>query len=333
MASFDINTVNRLQARKLLNKCGVDGARARAMSLREIKEHLENFVSLGSISEAAVLAGLATSTQEMNRAEGKPDNAGAPWTPAEDKRLNDAFALGSYGSSVPQSILDKLATEHGRTAVGISARLEKNGFVKPNNVINFAALNAYRDANGIVFDHGTRTHVRRVASTDEFETVPEPTPMRAEPTTETAAHAAKGETVKTAETNNVQDAVAQAMGAALGPIFAQLAANNKPAIDVDQIRAIIAEEVPKHVGAYQRFEVKRTDGSEFKMEGLAHYAMPRLLKQWRWTSIPTALSARNGTFAGLLTRRERSSRLLSAAPGSEVASTVGMKATAARPLH
>lgn len=52
-----------------------------------------------------------------------PTNAGKPWTEKEDVELQSAFDRGV-------TIAD-LARVHGRTAVGIQARLEKHGRVPP----------------------------------------------------------------------------------------------------------------------------------------------------------------------------------------------------------
>lgn len=285
MSAFQVTTVNRLQARKLLHKCGVDGARARAMSLRELQEHLQNFVTLGSITESAVCEGLAVSTQELNAREGKPANAGAPWTATDDNDLLDRFCLMFHRDRIEAAseTIQELATAYARTPVSILARLEKHGILTPENTqrtayrVLFSVLNDMREARGIECIGGkfVRAGVPQARENEEFKDIPASIPTRAPKTETTPVTPAKVEEVKA--DNNVQDAVANALGAALGPIFAQLAAN-KPAIDVDQIRAIIAEEVPKHVGAFQRFEVVRENGESVKVEGLAHYAMPRLLR-------------------------------------------------------
>jgi hypothetical protein len=53
-----------------------------------------------------------------------PANAGKPWSDKEDAELLQAFDRGVA--------IKELAQDHGRTPMGIQARLEKHGRVQPN---------------------------------------------------------------------------------------------------------------------------------------------------------------------------------------------------------
>ncbi|MGA4289648.1 hypothetical protein ACI2TJ_22995 [Ralstonia nicotianae] len=58
----------------------------------------------------------------------RPANAGTSWTAEEDKRLLEAFDVGSTPA--------QLAIEHGRTRGAITARLTRHGRLQPMSIQN-----------------------------------------------------------------------------------------------------------------------------------------------------------------------------------------------------
>lgn len=287
---FEVTTLNRLTARKLLTQCGVRPDMARTMSLRQLQEHLSNFVELGTIGRGYVEAELRNAQAE----KGMPPNAGASWTPQADAELADHFARG-IGVSTMASI-------RGRTVGGIYARLCKLGLMEYNQRTNSHDITA----KGIA--------LRASKIGQEFE---ENEPQQA---------AEEGNNATQAGQFADAGAIA-AMDAALALLAAQKArdtavpnGNEVPLGDIQQelsqqhetdqrlaarvgalegtarthagqisriandqatlqqsIADTIAAEVKKVQGAWQRFEIATHD-KVHKIEGLAHKAFPKLLR-------------------------------------------------------
>jgi hypothetical protein len=104
---------------------------ARTMSLKQLKEHLDNFISLGTIP-AGVVAGDLQREQDKS---GQPTNAGAAWTLAMDTELTEHFRRGMSVST--------MAVIKGRTIGGINARLQHLGIQKYNNATGKHDLTPY----------------------------------------------------------------------------------------------------------------------------------------------------------------------------------------------
>ena len=71
----------------------------------------------------AALGALTPTRAAKTAARGAPGNAGKPWTPEEDERLLSAFESGQG--------LEQLAQAHGRSRLGVEARLAKLGKLPP----------------------------------------------------------------------------------------------------------------------------------------------------------------------------------------------------------
>lgn len=254
--SFEVTTVNRLAARKLLTQCGVRPEMARTMSLRQLKEHLDNFVSLGTISAAKICEELGRKSEER----GVPVNAGAPWSQAQDEELRAHYDRGmSVGN---------MASIRGRTVGGIQARLQKLGLVKYNTHTG--------QYERIVEPRGDND----ATDAGEFATPEQIAALEA------ATQALKAEAVEVGE--ELADGT-QVADAALVARVATLERDSKAhavwiAKLVDAQTAMqqaiadtIAAEVKKVQGAWQKFEVVTQDRTH-KIEGLAHKAFPKLLR-------------------------------------------------------
>lgn len=252
--SFEVTTLNRLEARKLLTKCGVRPEMARTMSLRALKEHLDNFVSLGTISGAEVAKSLA----EVQEAKGVPVNAGAPWTEAMDRELREHYDRGMT--------VGTMASIRGRTVGGIQARLQKLGLVRFNTQTG--------QYERIVEPRGDNdaTQAGEFANADQLAAIE-------------AAQIAEQE----AQREKEYDAKSEAANAPLEGRVAVLEQETKQintrigvlAGDSAKLQQVIADtiaaEVKKAQGAWQRFEIV-TGEKVHKIEGLAHKAFPKLLR-------------------------------------------------------
>lgn len=75
-------------------------------------------------------------------ARAAPGNAGKPWSKEEDERLLAAFADGMS--------LEALAAQHGRSRMGIEARLAKHGKLPPPAALPSNRLKARESAASTV---------------------------------------------------------------------------------------------------------------------------------------------------------------------------------------
>lgn len=85
---------------------------------------------------AAVAALEISAAREQRRAQ-LPGNVGRPWTESEEQDLVLAFRTGEQ--------LDEIAGRHGRSLTAIEARLEKLGFLSPEQR---TTRNRYRSGGG-----------------------------------------------------------------------------------------------------------------------------------------------------------------------------------------
>lgn len=281
---FEVTTVNRLSARKLLTKCGVRPEMGRTMSLRQLQEHLSNFVSLGTIRADEV-------TRELAAAQAnQPVNAGAPWSAEQDAELLEHFRRGMSVAT--------MANIRGRTAGGINARLVKLGVMEyQTNTGRYeitrkgrALLNGSNEAEaeqtaralgndatrpGMFADAGALAALdealaaERAARESVAAVLPTPAPMAADAVPNTDAAGA----ILQALTGRV-GAVEQTTREHVKRI-AQLA-HDQASMQV-AIADTIAAEVKRVQGAWHRFEIATQDRVH-RIEGLAHKAFPKLLR-------------------------------------------------------
>lgn len=295
---FEVTTVNRLAARKLLTKCGVRPEMGRVMSLRELKEHLDNFVSLNTISADEVV-------RELNAAQGsQPVNAGAPWTQTMDDELREHFRRG-------MSVSD-MAMIRGRTQGGINARLVKLGLLEYQTSTGRYELTRAGKLlrEGAEDDGGANEYSeqRGGPGTSEFAARNEATrpgqfadrgalaamdaalaEERAQRARENSGVAAQARTpANTPAPTATPDNASPAVGAWTGRIevlerdvrnldkgFRQLSSDH---VSLQKsIADTIAAEVKRVQGAWQRFEIA-TGERVHRIEGLAHKAFPKLLR-------------------------------------------------------
>lgn len=275
-ASFEVTTVNRLAARKLLTVCGVKPEHARVMSLRALQEHLDNLISLGNLSSSDVIAGLTQPTAE-HQAMGtnSAPNNGAPWTSAMDQELAEHFRRGQT--------INQMAMLRGRTAGGIQARLEKLGLVAPSG-------NWIRTSPGFrpPPQSNARTVAGAFASPEQIaEMDSDVTGNRADlaivddpaikaPSAAGPVEATSGEAVAGV------DAFARDLIVKLSHrVSATERVTAKIATELAGMAQTIADTVKAEVertrGAYQRFEIVTPTGIS-RAEGLAHKAFPKLLR-------------------------------------------------------
>lgn len=280
---FEVTTVNRLAARALLTKCGVRAEMGRTMSLRQIKEHLDNFVSLGNISADEV-------TRTLNGAQGnQPQNVGTPWTDQMDAELCDHFARGMSVSS--------MALIRGRTNVGINARLQRLGLQEWNQVTNRYELTA----------QGRLLQSREERMIDEEPIAVPPPPgndatkpgqfadrgaieamdraLAQEKAAREGVQAPKApgiiEPGKDASVANIMNALSARVGVVERNVAGHERAIGKLASDQATLQRTIADtiaaEVKRVQGAWQKFEIVTQDRTH-RIEGLAHKAFPKLLR-------------------------------------------------------
>lgn len=283
--SFEVTTVNRLAARQLLTQCGVRAEMGRTMSLRQLKEHLDNFVSLGNISADTVRGALDAAQGER----GLPQNAGALWTSEMDAELRDHFARGMSAAS--------MANIRGRTVGGINARLDRLGLQRFNTLARVFELT----------EDGRR--LRSQARGEEFQDAPPAGNNATKPgqfadrgaieamdralAEEKAARDSKREDVTgtppkqtpDAQGNLPNDAAVNALEKRVTIVEQTVKTNcsqigklaSAQATLQQTIEDTIAAEVKKAQGAWHRFEIV-TGENVHKIEGLAHKAFPKLLR-------------------------------------------------------
>jgi cobaltochelatase CobS len=259
LAMFEVTTVNRLAARRLLTKCGVRPEMARTMSLKQLTEHLTNFVELSTISADTVKSELAT-----QQGDGVPHNAGQSWTTAMDQELMEHFRRGMD--------LQTMARIRGRTRGGIEARLQKLGLMEYDRYSGRSVLTALgkqlqNDAQG-EHDEDDNKH-------GEFMTPEELAKLDAQVKAESGIKIAP----KLEDGTPVDNAAIAAMiAAALNPVKKDVSTLSGKYAELQQtIADTIAAEVKKAQGAWQKFEIVTQDRVH-KIEGLAHKAFPRLLR-------------------------------------------------------
>jgi cobaltochelatase CobS len=301
--SFEVTTVNRLAARKLLTLCSVRPELARTMSLRQLKEHLDNFIALGSLTESQVTATLAAaSTKNDAPKDFNPPRAGQSWSDGEDMDLRRAFAEGRP--------INTIAAYHGRTVTGIEARLERNGYIEfDRNTRSYKLTDAGRALRtGGESKTATQMDIERKANGGDFhrymmealkhinEDIKKQIPNGAKPETTpgefaTAEQLAAMEAIAAMEAKapTVEKPTPASNGIDLTPrvvalendqkaTSARVAVLAREASTLNQsISDLIATEVKKVQGAWQRFEIVTQDRVH-KIEGLAHKAFPKLLR-------------------------------------------------------
>lgn len=281
MASIEVSTVTRIRARGLLHEAGVPIDRTRAMSLKQIQEHLDNFVSLGTLDEKYVRNELAK-IPAQNAARGTP-NAGKAWDKQQDLELTE-----HYRRKMP---IATMASIRGRSVGSINARLQLLGYLKYNaetgkheQTQRGAELQGGRETSDELdgFEDGTLGNdgadseskwENNATKAGEFATEEQLNAMR-DAVQDKAGDMTGGEAVPT-ENGTAVDEIARNAINSLSKRFGGLA---QAFVESQQaIADTIAAEVKKVQGAWQRFEIK-TEKQEFKMEGLAHKNFARLLR-------------------------------------------------------
>jgi cobaltochelatase CobS len=257
---FEVTTVNRLAARRLLTKCGVRPEMARTMSLRQLSEHVNNFTQLGTLSADVVRSELA----KVNEAT---PNAGQAWTPGMDAELREHFRRGMSVATMAQI--------RGRTAGGINARLQKLGlatwhadtgryvYADPNKMDSDEENEQERIAGEHAKQDAQAGKDGEFLSADDLKLLDELHKPEAKPAAVSALDSAS---------------ISAIVEAALKPVRNDVAklANNQVEL-AQTIADLIAAEVKKAQGAWQRFEIATQDRVH-KIEGLAHKAFPKLLR-------------------------------------------------------
>lgn len=280
MSRIEVTTVNRHAARKLLTEAGVRPEMARNMSLKQLSEHLNNFVGLGTLNEAKVNAALAAVSAE-NEANGIP-NAGKPWDAAQDRELKEHWRRGMDAKT--------MASIRGRTLGAINSRLQLLGILKYDTT----AGKYEETALGRALRAGESDWENNATRAGEFASAEQ---MQAMQDAHNAAEAVKAADAKGAGDDNAQDEQTASTGnearngldegarsaiASLAKKVQDLGNTvNGTSARIAQLQQDIADtiaaEVKKVQGAWQKFEIK-TERHEFKTEGLAHKAFPKLLR-------------------------------------------------------
>lgn len=291
-----ITPVNRIAARKIVTRCGVPFERARTMSLKELQQQIENFVQIKSITADEARKLLATSTQDLNKAEGKPLNAGAPWAQKEDIELIEAFCMGQT--------VEQLAMKHGRTNMGITARLQKHKLLDMSGAKNLERVRQLRSNMEDARARGDSLNLAKIERQAQRQQGFSQAEMRMQmqqimqqlPSDEELKKILDGKELKF-EIVQIDERRAAALDEfkdldeaekSQGDTAEQAQAVPPPAdsippqIDMEALRAMIAEQVAEQVKkaaqSVMKFEIKKPDGSSIKSEGLTHYAFPQLLR-------------------------------------------------------
>jgi len=269
--SFEVTTINRLEARKLLTRCGVRPEMGRTMSLRQLKEHLDNFVTLGTISASEVEMAL-TAAQGV-----QPQNAGAPWSQQMDDELQEHFRRGmSVGT---------MAQIRGRTVGGINARLAKLGLTEYSPRTNSYELTPRGMAlrSEISEDEARERIEKRDAQATKAGEFADAGAIAAMDRALEQERADRAQSIadkagQIPQSNDVLGQRVTALENNTKAISARLANVAKVQGEMQQsIADTVAAAVKAANGAWQRFEIVTQDRVH-KIEGLAHKAFPKLLR-------------------------------------------------------
>ena len=226
------------------------------MSLRQLKEHLDNFIQLGTIPADEVTSALAA-------AQGvQPQNAGAPWTEQMDAELREHFRRGmSVGT---------MAQIRGRTVGGINARLQKLGLLEWKE--RDRRYNATAAGRALLAQNGDGPS----DDDDEQEKGDFLTPEQLAKLDEQAKPQTKSE-ISAAVLDALTPRVVSLENGAKAHAARLATLANDHAKFQQTLADTIAAEVKKVQGAWQRFEIV-TQERVHKIEGLAHKAFPKLLR-------------------------------------------------------
>lgn len=247
--AFEVTTVNRLAARRLLTRCGVKPEMSRLMGLRQLKEHLDNFVGLGQIPGDEVERELSRNAQE----QGLPPNAGAAWTPHADEELREHYRRGMA--------VGTMASIRGRTVGAINARLQRLGLIRYNaETGQYEAVEPRGDNDA--------TQAGEFANAEQLAAIEEATrQMNAEAQAEQASNAQAPQ----AGVDDFARSEIQRLTKRVGTLEQANAELQQTIADT------VANAVKNVQGAYQRFEIAAGERVH-RIEGLAHKAFPKLLR-------------------------------------------------------